>query len=656
MEENKELIEKIISELDKFKLIDVISSVFYYYRITGSYDNMLSPAELEYIIDIIYKTKSLYSRQPTRDDVMNIILLANNIVVEKGDMDLKEGENIISSQARADFILSKEDTEYRSIGFEYLNLFNVMEYFFKTYYSFKIEDFLRFTTRIQIQYANRMLLLQKVLEKSNKSIEREVLIDYLLNCNCPILTFNENTLANSQEEVIAIKSVLEKFSVNEELCNQKDFESYPIFKKGNTYILSSLITLLYKAKHIFERDIYKNKILASMYAKKKGEYLEILTQDVISEILKDAKIFPNVQYRENKMNRECDLLVIYDKVILIIEIKGRAFKEISKEGAKTYLDQDLNDNIYKAYNQATRMEKYLLDNQNVSLRYGSLNTYLKIYNTNKFKIFKIGITLENFRKYAVQYAEFNNQLKPDMVFLNINDLKFMSKYFKYQTEFIHYISQRIKTNKYINKFYWYDELYLFSDYKMYNLQRILNNDHTVKIYDTGRYKLFDLRFDTDKKEELLKGVTYSPMDKLIRQMESEKLPTYSLTILELLDLDYNAQKYIFDQLKVARLKAKEEGQSMLAGIAVDGTRDAKAMFVILGVTSEKEKKTSLESIIIFGSMLKRKHPNSEVLGFLNNIEDSEEKITTCLKILDPKPEFDKSLEKIQELKDIIMKL
>ena len=57
------------------------------------------------------------------------------------------------------------------------------------------------------------------------------------------------------------------------------------------------------------------------------------------------------------MDRECDLLVIYDQVILIIEIKSRAFKEVSKEGAEKYLKQDLNDNIYKAYNQATRMEK-----------------------------------------------------------------------------------------------------------------------------------------------------------------------------------------------------------------------------------------------------------------------------------------------------------
>lgn len=110
------------------------------------------------------------------------------------------------------------------------------------------------------------------------------------------------------------------------------------------------------------------------------------------------------------MDRECDLLVIYDQVILIIEIKSRAFKEVSKEGAEKYLKQDLNDNIYKAYNQATRMEKYLRENSNVKLRFGYGKEVLKIQNTDKFKIFKVGITLENFREYAVQYNEFNKNI------------------------------------------------------------------------------------------------------------------------------------------------------------------------------------------------------------------------------------------------------
>ena len=58
MEEEK--IKRIIEDVDKFKLIDILSSIYYYYVVIGEYERMLSTAELEYIMHIIYKTKSNY--------------------------------------------------------------------------------------------------------------------------------------------------------------------------------------------------------------------------------------------------------------------------------------------------------------------------------------------------------------------------------------------------------------------------------------------------------------------------------------------------------------------------------------------------------------------------------------------------------------------
>lgn len=467
MEEKEDIIKRIIEQVDQFRLIDIVSSVYYYYRAVGEYTNMISTVELEYIMKFIYQTKTLGNRQPTQDDIMLVIELANAIIIEKEMKSVEEigqKEDIIFTQARDDFLYVKEDTEYESMVFEYLNLFHPVEHFFKTYYSFSIESFLQFTNFIQIEYVDRMRQIERILKKSNQKVTREILIEYLVICNCNILNFNEKTLADHKENLVAFRNILKKFSTNKEQCIEKGFENYPIFQGNNTYICSSIVQLLYQSKFIFEKEIRKDKVLANVYADKKGEYLEILTEDVIKKILKDAGVLTNVRYRENKNNRECDLLVIYDQIILIIEIKGRALKEVSKKGKKSYLNQDLNDNLYKAYHQATRMEKYLRKNKNVSLRFGREKKILKIQNTDQFKIFKVGITLENFRKYAIQYMEFNPNIGYDMLFLSINDLKFMDKYFNYQTEFVHYISQRIKTNQYMHEFYLYDELYLFSEY------------------------------------------------------------------------------------------------------------------------------------------------------------------------------------------------
>lgn len=652
----EEKIKDIIKRLDKFKLINVISSIYYYYRVIGEY-NMMSTIELEYIMGLIYQIKNVEQKEPSKGDILTILSLTNSILGINPEEYAKamesQNDKFLFTHVKDSFFYVKEDTEYDSMVFEYLNLFNPVEYFFKTYYSFKIEDFLYLTKFIQIEYHNRMSLIKETLNKMYEEVTIEILVQYLLELNDNILGFNEETLTKDKERKFALKNILYKFSTSEKECVEKDFETYPILKKGNTYVLTSIVTLLYKAKNIFEKEIRKDKILANVYAYKKGEFLEILTQNVVKDILKDGKIFPNIKYRENKMDRECDLLVIYDQVILIIEIKSRAFKEISKEGAEKYLKEDLNDNIYKAYNQATRMEKYLRKNSNVKLRFGYGKEVLKIQNTDKFKIFKVGITLENFREYAVQYNEFNKNINYDMVFFNINDLKFMSKYFRYQTEFIHYISQRIKTNQYIRKFYMYDELYLFSEYKMFNLQRILNNDHRVKVYDIGRYKLFDLRFDIERKEQILRGdmMIHPFFDKIIKEMETEKLPTYSFTIMSLLDIDIECQKDIFNQLKATRFGFIRKKSPTYQCISLAEERDTKGMYMLMAVTDRANQKTALEGVIILGSIIKNKYSNCDVLGILNNIENDENNITSCLKIMDPKPDFKKYLDMVQELKD-----
>ena len=472
--------------------------------------------------------------------------------------------------------------------------------------------------------------LKKVLVNQYKEITPDILVKYLTKLDFCLLNFNEETFVEIEDKN-ALKNVLQKFTTKED--EEKIFEDYPIYKINDTYICTSIITLLYRAKCIFEKDIRKDKKLSNEYASKKGKYLEIFTEKVIRKILKDAGIFYNIEYRENKQDRECDLLVIYDQIILIIEIKGRAFKDVSKKGAKQYLQQDLNDNIYKAYEQATRMEEYLKKNKNVTLRCGEKEKILlKIQNTDKFKIFKIGVTLENFRTYAVQYKEFIEDVGNDMVFFGIGDLNFMSKYFRYQTEFIHYISQRIKINKYIEKFYLYDELYLFSEYKINNLQSILNNNTEIKYYDFNRYKLFDTRFNTDSKENILKGRVNPLFDNLVKRIEEEKTPTYSLRILELLDLDYEAQEYIYTQIQLGKQRYLKIKEPVITGICVDEERDMNEQYIVLGMTDKKNQEETLKWVSVVGNEYRKQNYKSDVFGILIDVENEQEKIIEFAKI------------------------
>ena len=80
--ENEEIrIRQIIKQVNKAKLIDTVSSIFYYFRINGEYNKMMLPVELEYIMNIIYNTRSYESRKPTLEEILEILYLAKKIIL-----------------------------------------------------------------------------------------------------------------------------------------------------------------------------------------------------------------------------------------------------------------------------------------------------------------------------------------------------------------------------------------------------------------------------------------------------------------------------------------------------------------------------------------------------------------------------------------------
>ena len=77
------------------------------------------------------------------------------------------------------------------------------------------------------------------------------------------------------------------------------------------------------------------------------------------------------------------------------------------------------------------------------------------------------------------------------------------EFINYQTEFIHYISQRIKTNLYIHEFSLYNELYLFSEYKINNLttfrKEVIDIINTIEFGNILTYKDIAEKKSTNRK-------------------------------------------------------------------------------------------------------------------------------------------------------------
>ena len=186
-------------------------------------------------------------------------------------------------------------------------------------------------------------------------------------------------------------------------------------------------------------------------------------------------------------------------------------------------------------------------------------------------------------------------------------------------------------NKYIEEFYYYDELYLFSEYKINNLQSILNN-HKIRCYDQSRYKLFDMRFNTDSKESILKGRVNPLFDNLVKRIEKEKTPTYSLRILELLNLDYRSQEYIYTQIQLGKQRYLQNKEPIITEICIEEDGESNEQYIVLGMTDKKNQVDALKGVLVVGNEYKNKNYNSDVLGILIDIEEEQEKIIEFTKI------------------------
>lgn len=648
-EKMNQLKEKI-KGLEKFKLIDIIATYAYFYNSLEKSKYALSTLEIELLMNCIYETKAKEEKTPSAQDVQKILELTKNIVEEERKID-KMTEPIYAQYAKTDFLYSKEDKKQNEILDEYEKLFHPMKEYFLEQYQFTIQDFIKSIQIILQEYSKRMNLLEMELRKLKTE---EILPEQFLECltsRCySILNFNCDTFSKDLREIIPFQHFLEKFSHSLDNTNP-NFKTSPIVKKGNTYIAIWLNTLSNYAKTIFEKEISENPEVSTKYGKHKGQHLEEETKNVLQGILKNAEIFPSVKYSDKKRAGETDLLVIFDHNIIIVEIKNRKWKEKSKEGEDYFIQQDMNENLYKAYQQATRTENYICNHSEVKFRIGDTKKTLTISNTEKFAIYKLGITLENLRTYAVLYDKYNPEIEKDMVFFNINDLKEIAKYIEYQTEFIHYLDKRIKCNQYLENYYFYNELYLFSEYKFYNLESILTPREGIRFWDIGRDSLFDHRFRKEEKLEILQRKELLFMKLMMKRIEEDRMPDYANVMMSLLEIDLKGQKRIQEGIKEARQKYQAEGKEAIFFFTVEEEKDLKGIIILIVVSKEKSENVE-QFAMIYGAAVKRKYPTYDVIIWTNYTTAPEYLIDNCIYMKNVKEEADAYIEKIPELKNL----
>lgn len=213
----KDELENKIKELDKFKLMDIISTYAYFYGSLDKNKYALCTVELELLMECIYKTESYGTKKPSVEDIEQII----DMIKELLDADEKKNpteETPYYNYAVNDFLYVKEDKKHVEILDEYEKLFGKFDPYFLNKYQFTIHDFIWAIELILQEYNARINYIERSIKKERKEdiIQPKQLLEYLTNSYNLVMNFNCSSFSKRLEDMIVMQHFLDKFSYNME--------------------------------------------------------------------------------------------------------------------------------------------------------------------------------------------------------------------------------------------------------------------------------------------------------------------------------------------------------------------------------------------------------------------------------------------------------
>jgi hypothetical protein len=200
-------------------------------------------------------------------------------------------------------------------------------------------------------------------------------------------------------------------------------------------------------KTIKEYDPY----YVDTWSKKQQYSSEKIVEDLFKKLLPGCSTYRDNYYSINTSKKnyaENDIIVVYEDVLIIIEVKAGSFvftPPITDYEAHIKSFRTL---VEKADHQCDRTLKYLQDNENAPILDSDKNQKVNI-NLKEFSgFYTFAVTVDNFNEFAAKAEKLSFlELKSNSISISIDDLFCYSEYFNSTLEFLHFIEQRKEATK-----------------------------------------------------------------------------------------------------------------------------------------------------------------------------------------------------------------
>lgn len=280
-----------------------------------------------------------------------------------------------------------------------------------------------------------------------------------------------------------------KVDIND-IGDYNPISSKPIIRLDDDHIFIPYLPLL--ATALYETPYYwisEDKNYYEHYGKdNRGKAAEEIARDLLARVFSKERTYKNVEIRKNSkaVIAEIDVLVIYDNIAIIAQVKSKRLTEKSKQGNETSIQTDFLQAVKKAYEQAERSEDALLNKEN--------KCYIKKTQIDVSHIdtcIKLSITLDFFPAVD-NIAKRELGIRPQLLALSIFDLDMLTSYIPDASKLIEYFKYRSTHRGFLqtDNEACYLGFYLKTGFKNYDdgCSFILINSSTALIIDQIMYK------------------------------------------------------------------------------------------------------------------------------------------------------------------------
>lgn len=320
-------------------------------------------------------------------------------------------------------------------------------------------------------------------------------------------TFTANELSDfTSIDLEAVKAFLKTFSCGFPSLKVEDkiyepitiLKTQPIIEHGKRYLIPSFPLLIWAVEE-FIFDLYFSQKVKSNISISDLRHDFVLEEgyEYFKKLLPTAHFYPlNVKYHFEDKLCETDGLILYDRVLFIIEAKGHRITPKSKQGNEVRTEKHLKQIIKDSFEQGHRTVRYIYQNE-VSEFKPKKSERFYLNNKDFDEIVIISLTLEPIGNMSMVIKATNDiGFFQDGHFpwiISIYDLVVLTDLFENPLMLIHYIKRRKKflSHKTLST---YEELDLVS----YFLSNGLYIEHTLKDAEEKNVSWIEFMPDTDE--------------------------------------------------------------------------------------------------------------------------------------------------------------